>query len=500
MIDDAQNNAGEMKGVTRFTLWADQIRLMGVLATQKFVQILKARQLGISWCVCAYVLWKVLFHPGQVVLLLSKGQLEANELLRRVKALYERLPGWMKEALPQVRPDVNNRSEWGLTNGSVVRSLPARENSGISFTASLVVMDEAAHQKWGGVLFANVKPTIDDGGPNAQMVVLSTANGIGDFFHNLWTKTAEGVNGFFGVFLPWWSRPGRDEAWYARIVREAEEPALVPQNYPANPIEAFVSSSRTRFDSKSVASQMANVEEPLWRTDPHHGGIVPGPGGEWPSALLARYGWRGWDTGEIPDLPAVPGLTIYRAPEPGQIYLIGGDVAEGLEDGDWDHAVVINARTWEEVACLHGRWETDVYADYLMALSEPYKAPVVVERNNHGHAVLGRMKRVHFPRVALGEDDRPGWLTTKKNKPEGASFLSEALNKRQMTVRSRATVHELQVYSRLGGGGLGAPPGYNDDRVMAWMAALGRARLDALGQGVTKARKGRNPLAGYRGR
>lgn len=482
VIDDAQGNAGEATGVTPFKLWDDQVELVWQIAVAKLVCILKARQLGISWLVCGYVLWRALYRGGQVILLLSKGQAEANELLRRIKALYKRLPPWMRARLPQPRPDADNKSEWGLYNGSVIRSLPATQNAGISFTASVVVMDEAAHQQWGSTLYANIKPTVDDG-LDAQLIVLSTANGLGDFFHNLWTKAVEGVNGFRAFFLPYWSRPGRDQVWYEARVREAEDPSLIPQNYPANPVEAFVANSRTRFNPQSVAAQAANTLNPPWLTGRLHAGKAEGPGGPWPEVFLRRWGWHGLKPDDLPPtLYDVPGLSLFEPPDLTRKYLLMADVAEGLPHGDYCHGVVIDEALFKEVACLHGRWEPDVFADYLMALSEPYRARVIVERNNHGHAVLGRMKRCYFPRVVCGEDGRPGWYTTVKNKPENVSFISECLNKSLMIVRDKGAVTELQVYSRLKNGGLGAPDGYTDDRVSAWVAGLGVLRFEALRQ------------------
>lgn len=469
-IDDAQNNAGELKGVTRFRLWPDQVAVMWDIRDNKLVIILKARQLGISWLVMAYVLWKALFYPGQNILLVSKGIMESQELLRRVKVLYERLPADLKLYLPTTNPRVDNTRGWALSNGSLVRSMASNANTGISFTASLVVMDEAAHQRSPGELYSNIKPTIDDGGPDAQLVILSTANGLGGFFYSLWTKTVEGLSGFKSIFLPWWSRPTRDAAWYNRMVREANDPEKIPQNYPANPIEAFLASGRHRFHPSWIGYQVPNVCEPL-------------PPEAWPESLSHRTGWDGcslttpdprfqYDLPTLLDLHRTGGLMVYSAPVPGRKYVIGADVAEGLENGDYDSAVVIDAQTWEEVASLHGHWEPDLWGDYLMVLSEPYRATVVVERNSHGHATIGRMRRKFFPRIAAGADRHLGWHSNPRTKPEGIDLLAEALRKQLIKVRTPATLTEFQMYARLRAGALGAINGHHDDRVIAWYCAL----------------------------
>ena len=52
--------------------------------------------------------------------------------------------------------------EWA--NGSRVKSLPATRHAGSSWTASLVIMDEAAKIQWANDLYTALKPTIDGGG------------------------------------------------------------------------------------------------------------------------------------------------------------------------------------------------------------------------------------------------------------------------------------------------------------------------------------------------
>jgi hypothetical protein len=238
MIDEPH---GEGVAVIPFHLWASQAKLLADLAVRKLVIILKARQLGISWLVCAYVLWLCLFRPGRVVLLLSKGDLEAQELTRRVRVMYERLPEWMRNREPLVK---DNTSELGWSNGSRVQSLAATRGAGRSFTASVVILDEMAFMQWGESVYTAVKPTIDAGG---QLFIVSTANGDAGFFHKLWEDAVKGFNSFLAVFLSWRDRPGRDDAWRAKVEAEALTSALDLQEYPATPEEAFQATGNERF-------------------------------------------------------------------------------------------------------------------------------------------------------------------------------------------------------------------------------------------------------------
>ena len=44
-------------------------------------------------------------------------------------------------------------------------------------------------------------------------MLLSTPNGIGNFFYNTWVKAELGENTFVPVKLPWQVHPERDQAW-----------------------------------------------------------------------------------------------------------------------------------------------------------------------------------------------------------------------------------------------------------------------------------------------
>lgn len=238
LIDDPQAPTGTVP----FVLWEAQRDVLRQITQHRLIVILKSRQLGISWLVCGYALWLCLFHPGRVVLLFSQGQTEADELLRRISSMYYRLPEAVRNALPRALVVNTSKMAWG--NGSRVLSLPATKKAGRTFTASLVVMDEAAHMEYAEDLFVATKPTIDGGG---QLIMISTARGTGNLFHQVWTDAQAGTNRFVPLFLPWSARPGRDDTWYAQRVAEYRDLRLVHQEYPATPEEAFEATTLDRF-------------------------------------------------------------------------------------------------------------------------------------------------------------------------------------------------------------------------------------------------------------
>lgn len=224
---------GDDVTIAPFAVWPEQARVLDTIARERLILFLKARQLGISWLTCGYVLHQCVAHPGQTWLLFSQGQLEANELTRRISVMHEA----SAMELPHLTTD--NKQELVWRNGSRVLSLPATRRAGRTFTATGVVLDEWAFMTWGRETLAAVKPVIDAGG---KLVLISTADGNGTPYHQAWQAAQNGKSGYAPIFLPWHARPDRGPGWRDAKLREAAingDSSSVYREYPENPDEAF---------------------------------------------------------------------------------------------------------------------------------------------------------------------------------------------------------------------------------------------------------------------
>ena len=169
------------------------------------------------------------------------------------------------------------------------------------------------------------------------------------------------------------------------------------------------------------------------------------------------------------------GLSIMYPPMPGRRYVIGADVAEGLANGDFDVATVVDKETGYEVAKLRGHWPIDVYAEKTVELMEMYNwAVCAVERNNHGHAMLQRMKQLladpavnKMSRLYYWRDGTHGWVTSSLTKPLMITDLEEALRKGYAHPSCQNTIDELSSYEWKVNGSTGGAEGIHDDSVMA---------------------------------
>jgi hypothetical protein len=169
---------------------------------------LKDRQLGYSWLVAAYAVWRA--RNGALVALISKGQLEARELAAKCAFVEQHLPEWLR-VKATIRVD-----DISFAGDGKIMAFPSTPDAGVSFTFQLVIMDEAHFHPYAAQNFAAIQPTISAGG---QFIALSTADpslGPHGWFPTMYWASKAGRTGYTSRFVPWHVRPGRDRAWLER--------------------------------------------------------------------------------------------------------------------------------------------------------------------------------------------------------------------------------------------------------------------------------------------
>ncbi len=434
-INDPPPGAGRIQWVA----WPHLSALAKELPSQRRLVILKARQLGLSWLVAAYALWRAMFAPGATVLLLSRGQLEASELLDKVKFVFDNLPDF--------QPVATKRNESILELGGLnsrVFALPSTEDAGTGFTATLVVCDEHAKHPYAASNFAAVEPTVNAG---AQFISLSTASGIGNFYHQLYTAAKSGLNGFAWRFMGALTRPGRDMAWHAETRRNYEgAPHLFAGEYPLNDVEAFVLTSGVPvFDLLALERLLRSVSSPQ---------------------RFEQY--------------PLGSLSVYQEPTPGRRYVCGADVAYGLDTPDCGVAQVVDWQTGLHVASLWGHFPPEDLAQRTVELCRRYNGAFLgLEANGVGKFALRRIEDLGYADsrhlyhsdwdAAAKRGDMPkspGWSTDTKTRPVLVAELAEAIAHGSLITQDAETIGELRTFIHEAGKPQAAQ-GCHDDRVMA---------------------------------
>ncbi len=432
-----------------FHLWPAQSRTLKSIFTNLLVIILKARQLGQTWLVLGFALWLMLFHPAATVLLFSKRDDEAVHLLDfRLKGMYQRLPDWMKCRAVET----DNDHEFRFSNGSVAFAFPT--TAGDSYTATLAIVDEADLTPDLNRLMRAVKPTIDGGG---RMILLSRSDKKQPMseFKAIYRAAKAGLSPWKSVFLPWYVRPERDQAWYesqkADILSRTSSLDDLHEQYPATDTEAL---SPRSLDKR-----------------------IPGP---WLEKCYQESAPLTDDELGLAGAPAIALLRVYVLPKFGRTYTIGADPAEGNPTSDDSAMTVVDDATGEEVASLAGKFQPSTLAAHLDTIGQFYnQARLLVERNNHGHAVLLWLRDNSSLEILAGEDGKDGWLSNTR----GNSLLYDGCAD---AFRDGATIlHSFDTFTQLAsieGSSLSAPEGEHDDLADGYALALaGRGQHSAGG-------------------
>ncbi len=427
LIENANDRAW-----VRFHLWPAQHDVLQRLMTERQFIALKARQLGITWLTIGYALWLMIFRPSATILLFSLRDTEAKELLRRVRGMYERLPGWCKCR----SVNVNSSHEWALSNGSRAMAFPT--TGGRSYTGSLAVIDESDLLPNLADFLNAVKPTIDAGG---QMVLISTVDKKRPLsaFKEIFRAAEKGENAYSPIFLPWSARPDRDQAWYDRIAADMRSMGNgdddLFQEYPATVEQALAPLQKDKRFPFAWLEAVSTDIQPIGGTG-----------------------------------PALPGLLVFHRPVGGRHYCIGADSAEGNPNSDDSVATVVDAQTWGLVAILVGKVEPSVFAGYIDQLGTYYNsAPCMPERNNHGHATIQKLRDNGQTAILLGYDDKPGWASNVKGKKLLYDLAAEVIQQKATSIPDQET--RLQLAS-IEASTLRAPTGLHDDYADAFCLAL----------------------------
>ena len=416
-----------------FHLWRSQRCVLRLMQEERLLVVLKARQLGLSWLALAHARQTLLFGAPATVLLFSLRAAEAVELLGRLRGMYGQLPRWM-----QARRTVKaGDTVWEISTGS--RAIAFSTKAGRSYTGTLAIVDEADFVPDLGLFLNGVKPTVDAGG---KLFLISTSDKRRPVstFKSLYRAALADVGDYRAVFLPWSARPDRDQAWHDRTQAEMFAQRGTHDDfyaeYPATPEEA-------------LAAGQLDRRLPLdWLQPCIEEGVAVKVNGQ----------------------PALAGLAVFRPPESGRRYVAGVDPAEGNPNSDESALCVLDTTDWAQVAVLAGRLEPAALARAAVDVALWYGgADVMVERNNHGHAVLLALAEDGRVKLLSGHDGKAGWLSNVKGKPLLYDTVAKVVHDGECVIRDSETAVQL---ASIEASTLRAPEGLHDDRADALAVAV----------------------------
>ena len=420
--------------------WEYLDNLLDTFLKEKDVVILKARQLGISWLVCAYALWKAVFFENAKVLIFSMGQNESWEMLRKIRFMYNALPAPLKKRISSDRKDSIEFSD----NNSKILAMPSTEHAGTSYTASLVIRDELDKHPYAMENFAAVGPTVDAGG---QMIDLSTRDKKkgNSHFIDRYLKARNKESNAKAVFLGWRLRPVRAEGisldeWFEENVRKKYPPFQIEQEYPEVESDALSDSKTVPFfDAESLNWYLTSDCYPPIQTD-------------------------------FDDM-----LRIWKHPAPGVRYIVFTDPSDGGGD---PHAIgVMDATTGEVVAISHGKCKAEKVAEIHDHLVRRYNNAFNEFELNHavGTTVGEALTVLQTPNRRInktGKDRKHayGWWTGQSGKANVRDQmlygLEVAVRQRNIRLHYTEAVAEMRAMIKPDGEKPQVPRGKHDDLIM----------------------------------
>lgn len=219
--------------------------------------IVKARQIGFSQIFALEALYTAITKPESTILLVSRSQDLAVNLLRYCYQTYNNL----REAPTLIK---ENESEMGFANGSRIKSIPANRSTGRGFAATDVYLDEFAYAAYAGDIYQSIGPTVSQGG---RLTIGSTPNGQDNLYADLYANDKS----FERMACPWWQcpaywtpeeqaaglKPEQSSAWY-----QQERPKYSAQAWASEYDCDFVISSPERFLSSIIWWDACEVELP----------------------------------------------------------------------------------------------------------------------------------------------------------------------------------------------------------------------------------------------
>jgi hypothetical protein len=464
--------------------------------------ILKARQEGISTYVEARGYHQAATKRNQNIKIVAHEDDSTDNLFKMAKTYQENVPESIigdsgKEYQIRPKEKYSNRKEliFESTGSQITMKTAGKDTQtsgsgvGRSQTIHFLHGSEVAFWPAAKQTLTALLQTVPDL-PGTVVVLESTPNGVGDYFHTLWDKAKKGEIDFVPVFLPWFIHdeyetqlePGEsllpydDEElslkkrfnlsdaklkWRRQTIKSKCQGDVEQfhQEYPSDDQEAFIVSGRPFFDQQKILEIKTKHQKP-----PIKRGYL-----EWVNPDDKR--------GDVTFIEDPKGyISIWSEPKPFGCYCIGADVAEGLEKGDYSTCDVLDRDSFEQAAQWHGHIDPDMFGEELVKLAIYYnRCWIGPEINNHGLTTAKAIVKLRYPRLYMRKTlderepdptDKLGWRTDTQTRPIMLDDYKKAMRD-GLIIHSETTIGECLTFVRNEKGKPEAQGDCYDDTVLA---------------------------------
>jgi hypothetical protein len=430
------------EGRMLFTPYVFQEKLLHLLNKNDRTLILKSRQLGITTLTASFALWLMIFKKDQSILALAPTQEKARNIVDKVRFAYAQLPSWLK-----VQAVEDNKLSLILANGSKIKAASGASESARGYTANVLILDEAAFIENAEDLWGSAQQTLATGG---IAIVLSTPNGVGQWFHMQWVGAETGENNFIPIRLPWNVHPDRNVKW-----REDQDKELGKRLAAQECDCSFISSGDTYFESEDLEYYTDRTRDPIEQRGAN------------------RDYW------------------IWEYPAPDRNYMVIVDTAKG-DGSDSSVVQVIDVFTGSQVAEYRGDMDTKSLSKFAVSVATDYNsALLVVENTGLGHATISDVLELNYNNIYYSPKGdtlnvsqyinqyydhdiskmTPGFTTSTETRPEVLLAFKQYVRDHSISLNSRRLTSEMSTFVWKNSKPQ-AQSGYHDDCVMSYAIGL----------------------------
>lgn len=473
----------------------------------------KSRQQGLSVICGIYAIWKVNFNIAQDVLIISRTGKDARDFKSKAMVTYDRLPEFLKSKATR---DGQNMSTLKLVNQSKMEVRTAAQDSGRGVTASLLILDECAFMQYADDIWGSAFPSLNNTG--GQCFIISTANGVGNFYHQKWLQAENGESDFIAIYVPWWKYPGRDNEW-AEIINDRQQDA----------VESELGIETVAQIKKDLAEENENVLEVYWKrlvdsyVQKKEDEALNSTAAKKPwlkiqrdelgprkfnQEILSRFLGSGNTvlsvdaleringqlrepifTDSLDDREKIKGLCVFQSPINDITYTMTVDVASG-SGSDYSTFQVFRDDSLEQVAEYKSQIDNKTFANIIRKVGKRFNLAYVIIETNQGMSVFNELYLdVNDPYQNMLYEFKNrayrGLHTGPANKKLMLDEFITNIENDHIKIYGKRTLEEIQVYIWHGNKPQ-ASPGYNDDLVLpimflAYLLRYGEQRMTMLG-------------------
>ena len=235
--------------------------------------VLKARQEGISTYVAARNYRRVQLYENQNAAVIADQRNRGATLFGIYETFDRKLPEWLKPDKRHQRK--GNTLHYDNVHGTGLNSTLTVETAmdaaaGRGSTIQAVHASELAFWENPEAPWVALMQAVPDFG--SEVWVESTANGVGNMFHQMWGDAEAGDSSFIPVFLPWWIHEE-----YSRMVPPSERADLMDNrtaweikameegfDWPGVPgVEGLQDKGKIRLTLEQIAWRRATIRDKL---------------------------------------------------------------------------------------------------------------------------------------------------------------------------------------------------------------------------------------------